>query len=101
MLSPANASNPPLARSLPHDAEAGGGLLVAIVQLAIALGATVGGVLFDLSGYVMTFGASAAVLIVSAILAAVIARIERGKSPIDVTVTPTRDLEPCRSGTQC
>ena len=38
-----------LARTLPNDAEAGGGMIVAIVQLAIMLGALVGGVLFDLA----------------------------------------------------
>ncbi|OPG75289.1 MFS transporter, partial [Pseudomonas ogarae] len=50
-----------LSRTLPEDAEAGGGLMVAIVQLAIAAGATVGGLLFDLSGYPATFETSAAV----------------------------------------
>jgi predicted MFS family arabinose efflux permease len=54
-----------LARSLPEDAEAGGGLMVAVVQLAIASGATFGGILFDASGYRATFGMSAAVLIVA------------------------------------
>ena len=58
-----------LARTLPHDAEAGGGLMVAVVQLAIALGATVGGLLFDGFGYRATFGASAVVLVVAAGLA--------------------------------
>jgi predicted MFS family arabinose efflux permease len=32
-----------LAKTLPQDAEAGGGLMVAVVQLAIALGSTIGG----------------------------------------------------------
>lgn len=58
-----------LARTLPHDAEAGGGLMVAVVQLAIASGATVGGILFDSLGYRATFGASAAVLAVAAVTA--------------------------------
>lgn len=58
-----------LARTLPDDAEAGGGLLVAIVQLAIAAGAIVGGLAFDLSGYRATFELSALVLIVAAALA--------------------------------
>jgi len=40
-----------LARTLPEDAEAGGGLMVAIIQLAIASGATVGGLVFDANGY--------------------------------------------------
>lgn len=63
-----------LARTLPDDAEAGGGLLVAIVQLAIGLGATVGGLVFDLSGYRATFELSAALLVLAAILAGLAAR---------------------------
>lgn len=39
-----------LAKTLPKDAEAGGGLMVAVVQLSIALGSTIGGLLFDTSG---------------------------------------------------
>ena len=63
-----------LARSLPDDAEAGGGLLVAIVQLAIAIGAGAGGLLFDGLGYQATFGASAAILLAGAVLALYAAR---------------------------
>lgn len=63
-----------LARTLPNDAEAGGGLMVAIVQLAITLGATVGGVVFDQRGYQATFELSAALLVVAAVLAALAAR---------------------------
>jgi predicted MFS family arabinose efflux permease len=63
-----------LAKTLPHDAEAGGGMMVAIVQLALASGATVGGILFDGLGYRATFGASATVLLVAAVLAARAAR---------------------------
>ncbi|GAL98970.1 arabinose efflux permease [Acetobacter tropicalis NRIC 0312] len=51
-----------LARTLPNDAEAGGGLMVAVVQLAITMGATCGGILFDSSGYRATFGVSALIL---------------------------------------
>lgn len=58
-----------LAKTLPDDAEAGGGLMVAIIQLAIAAGATLGGVVFDLSGYQATFALSAALLCMAAILA--------------------------------
>lgn len=57
-----------LAESLPNDAEAGGGLMVAVIQLSIALGSTAGGVLFDSSGYRLTFFASAALLVLSALL---------------------------------
>jgi predicted MFS family arabinose efflux permease len=58
-----------LARTLPQDAEAGGGLIVAVVQLAIAAGATLGGILFDASGYRASFGLSVAVLLAGAGLA--------------------------------
>lgn len=58
-----------LARTLPHDAEAGGGLMVAVVQFAIALGATTGGVLFDLHGYRATFAMSAVLLVLAGVLA--------------------------------
>ncbi|MOA19279.1 Purine ribonucleoside efflux pump NepI [compost metagenome] len=63
-----------LARTLPDDAEAGGGLMVAIVQLAIGLGATVGGLVFDFSGYRATFELSAALLVLAAVLAYLAAR---------------------------
>ena len=43
--------------------------MVAVIQLAIALGSTVGGLLFDSTGYRSTFMASAAVLLVAAFLA--------------------------------
>jgi len=68
-----------LAKSLPRDAEAGGGLMVAAVQLSIALGSTIGGVLFDGIGYRATFVASAALLLIAAVLASVTARIERAE----------------------
>jgi predicted MFS family arabinose efflux permease len=58
-----------LATTLPESAEAGGGLMVAVVQLAIALGSTVGGLLFDAHGYASTFGFSALLLVSAAALA--------------------------------
>ena len=63
-----------VARTLPDDAEAGGGLMVAVVQLAITFGAIVGGLLFDTSGYQATFGISAALLLIAALLAMLTAR---------------------------
>lgn len=65
-----------LAKSLPGNAEAGGGLMVAVIQLCIALGSTIGGVLFDGSGYKITFAASAALLLIAGILAFYTARAE-------------------------
>ena len=58
-----------MSKELPDDAEAGGGLLVAVVQLAIALGAAAGGWVFDASGYQATFSLSAGILFVAALLA--------------------------------
>ncbi|WP_226860738.1 MFS transporter [Dickeya dianthicola] len=58
-----------IARTVPNDVEAGGGLFVAICQLAIALGGTVGGIIFDTLGYRATFEASALLLAVTAVLA--------------------------------
>ncbi|MCJ2185761.1 MFS transporter [Novosphingobium beihaiensis] len=54
-----------LARRLPEDAEAGGGLMVAVIQMAITLGAAGGGLLFDAAGYQATFLASAGLLAAS------------------------------------
>jgi predicted MFS family arabinose efflux permease len=54
---------------LPDDAERGGGLMVAIIQLAITFGATIGGFFYDGSGYQSTFGVSATILCASAIMA--------------------------------
>jgi predicted MFS family arabinose efflux permease len=59
---------------LPDDAEAGGGLMVAVIQLAIALGATAGGVVYDASGYRSTFALSAAALCASALVVAWMSR---------------------------
>lgn len=69
-----------IARTLPEDAEAGGGLMVAVVQLSIALGSTVGGLLFDSSGYQRTFAFSAGLLLVGAFLVFLTARADRTKS---------------------
>lgn len=63
-----------LSRTLPEDAEAGGGLMVAVVQLAITLGAAGGGLLFDVAGHRATFLASAALLGASAVVSVVSAR---------------------------
>ncbi|WP_285724717.1 MFS transporter [Psychromicrobium xiongbiense] len=64
-----------VARALPHNAEQGGGLMVAVVQTCIALGSTVGGLLFDSSGYQSTFLASAAVLVAASLLTLMTARV--------------------------
>nr|WP_308925817.1 MFS transporter [Janthinobacterium sp. J1-1] len=65
-----------LAKALPRDAEAGGGLMVATVQLCIALGSVIGGMLFDGIGYRATLIASAALLLLAALLAWRTARLQ-------------------------
>lgn len=57
-----------VARTLPEDAEAGGGLMVAVVQLSIALGSTIGGFAFDHIGYQSTFTISGILLVAAAAL---------------------------------
>lgn len=59
-----------LARILPDDADAGGGLMVAVIQLAITAGAAAGGLLFDVGGHQATFLVSALLLCGSAGFAA-------------------------------
>jgi len=57
-----------LSRTLPADAEASGGLMVAVLQLAITLGAAGGGLMFDAAGHRATFLVSAVLLAGSALL---------------------------------
>ncbi|MCF5629109.1 MFS transporter, partial [Pseudomonas syringae] len=58
-----------LSRTLPDDAEAGGGLMVATIQLAITAGAGIGGALFDSLGWWSPFVFGGVVLAGSAALA--------------------------------
>ena len=70
-----------LSQALPDDAEAGGGLMVAVVQLAITIGAAGGGVLFDSSGYRATFLFSAVTLTLSSL--AILVGALRRKARVD------------------
>jgi DHA1 family purine ribonucleoside efflux pump-like MFS transporter len=58
-----------VSQTMPDDAEAGGGLMVALVQLAIAAGASAGGYLFDGYGYRSTFLFSAILFCCAACIA--------------------------------
>jgi predicted MFS family arabinose efflux permease len=69
-----------LSKALPDDAEVGGGLMVAVIQLAITIGATVGGLLYDCIGYSATFVASAVMLLVSAALTVLVSRLTPSRS---------------------
>ncbi len=62
-----------LSKTLPNDAEAGGGLMVAVVQMAITLGAALGGLLFDTYGYEITFVFSAIILAIGALMSSITA----------------------------
>ncbi|SDL82144.1 Predicted arabinose efflux permease, MFS family [Franzmannia pantelleriensis] len=57
-----------LTRTVPDEAESASGLLVASINLAIATGAAVGGLIFDLGGALNVFAASAAVLLLAALM---------------------------------
>lgn len=70
-----------IARAMPAQAEAGGALMVAVVQLAIGLGSTLGGVLFDALGYRATFGTSALLLVLASVLTGVAARADAPRNP--------------------
>ncbi|WP_065650330.1 MULTISPECIES: MFS transporter [Pantoea] len=56
-----------ISRAVPDDAESGGGLLVATIQLAITAGAAAGGWMFDLQGAGGVFMASGVMMLLAAI----------------------------------
>jgi predicted MFS family arabinose efflux permease len=70
-----------LSRTLPDDAEAGGGLQVATIQLAITGGAAIGGTLFDAVGWWGAFAFGAALLCGSSLLALAAWRTTRRSLP--------------------
>ncbi|MBC9206176.1 MFS transporter [Roseomonas aerophila] len=57
-----------VARTVPDEAESAGGLIVAAVQLAIASGAALGGLIFEMRGVAGVFGAGGVLLLLAAIL---------------------------------
>lgn len=57
-----------LTRTVPDEAESASGLLVAAINLAIATGAAVGGLIFDLGGALNVFAVSGAVLLLAALM---------------------------------
>jgi len=66
-----------LAKTLPKNAETGGALMVAVIQLAIGSGSFVGGLLFDGPGYRATFGTAAALLLAASAFAGLTRRASR------------------------
>ncbi len=60
-----------LTRTLPNHSEVGGGLMVAVIQLAITAGAAFGGFVFDAYGFATTFIAAALLLLLAAMTAVI------------------------------
>ncbi|MER3383430.1 MFS transporter [Pectobacterium aroidearum] len=58
-----------MTRIIPDELEAGGALMVALIQFAITMGAFTGGELFDHQGWVSTFMLATALLVASALIA--------------------------------
>ena len=63
-----------ITRTVPDEAETGGGLIVAAVQLAIAMGAGIGGAVFDVSGADGVFTLGGLVLLAAAAMIGVSVR---------------------------
>jgi len=57
-----------LTRTVPDEAETAGGLLVAAIQLAIAMGAAAGGAILDMSGVTGVFAAGSTILLLAALM---------------------------------
>jgi len=79
-----------LARYLAQDAEPAGGLMVAVIQAAITLGASLGGILFDASGYQSTFIFAVILLLSSSFFAYLTAHITHSsdKNTRDIASEP-------------
>lgn len=69
-----------ITRSFPDEAESGGGLLVAAIQIGIGAGAAAGGFVFDVSGALGVFTISALILLASAFIVTLGLRI----SPVEI-----------------
>ena len=64
-----------LAKVMQDDTEQGGGLMVAVIQFAITLGASLGGRLYDHGGYQSCFMLSALILIAGGVLSFIVSRM--------------------------
>lgn len=69
-----------LAQTLPNNAEAGGGRMVAVIQLTIAIGSMMGGVPYYGSGYKAIFMVAGALLVVSALITVGASRVSQARA---------------------
>jgi predicted MFS family arabinose efflux permease len=60
-----------ITRSVPDEAESGGGLMVATIQVAIAMGAAAGGLVYDITGALGVFSIAALILLVAGLAVSV------------------------------
>lgn len=60
-----------ITRSVPDEAESGGGLLVAAIQVGIATGAAAGGLVFDTSGALGVFSIAALILLAASLFVSI------------------------------
>jgi predicted MFS family arabinose efflux permease len=67
-----------LTRAIPDEVESGGGLQVAVIQLAITGGAGLGGVLFDVGGPMLPFAGSGVMFFTAALIILVFMRGRQG-----------------------
>jgi predicted MFS family arabinose efflux permease len=70
-----------ITRSVPDEAESGGGLLVAAIQIGIATGAAAGGLVFDTSGALGVFTIAALILLSAAFFITLGLRTDSVKVP--------------------
>lgn len=71
-----------LTRAVPDEAESGGGLIVAAVQLAISIGASAGGAFFDASGARGVYAAAGIVLLIATLI--ILAGVKRQTAAVAV-----------------
>jgi predicted MFS family arabinose efflux permease len=79
-----------LTRTIPDEAESGGGLQIATIQLAITAGAAAGGLLFDLTGATGVFMGSSVITLLAALIALLAFRTSA--KPLVETPEPTEEV---------
>jgi len=80
-----------LTRTIPDEAESGGSIQVAVIQLAITTGAGIGGLFFDFTGVTGVFITSSVITVLAAFVALLAFR-EPAKKVTKVELTESSDL---------